>query len=131
MYTKRSVIVLKPTLKYSNPDYVIKKIKTLCEKRGYSLYRLAEESDIPISRIYNMVNRHNTPKIETLERLCFGLHISLSDFFKDDNFKGDSITEDEREIINIYRDFEAADRERFRSYAEWYRSSVSNSNEDK
>ena len=118
---------MKLTLKYSNPDYVIGKIKRLCENRGYSLYKLCEESEVPISSIYNMVKRKSVPRIETLERLCFGLHISLSDFFKDDDYKREVITEDERELIGIYRDFEADEREHFRQYALWYRDFTSSS----
>jgi transcriptional regulator with XRE-family HTH domain len=119
---------MKPTLKYSDPNYVIGKIKRLCEKRGYSFYQLAEECDMPVSSVYNMINRRSAPKLETLERICFGLHISLSDFFKDDD-TSNFITEDENEIISIYRDFQSNEREHFKQYTLWYKSFVNeNSN---
>jgi metallophosphoesterase superfamily enzyme len=50
------------------------------------------------------------------------------DFFKDDD-TSNFITEDENEIISIYRDFQSNEREHFKQYTLWYKSFVNeNSN---
>ena len=62
---------------------VIQHIQDLCKERNWSYYRLAKESDIPYSTLNNMMNRTNIPTIPTLQKLCDGFGITLSDFFQD------------------------------------------------
>lgn len=62
---------------------IIKHIEQLCEERGWSLYKLSKESGIPYSTLNNMIHRTNIPSIPTLQKICNGFGISLSDFFAD------------------------------------------------
>ena len=67
---------------------VTEKIKMILKQRGWSAYRLAKESDLSESTIANILKRNAVPSITTLESICKGLGITMSQFFAD----GDTIT---------------------------------------
>ncbi len=46
-----------------------------------SSYELAKRDGMAQSSLYNMFERGTMPKIETLDRLCKGMGIDMSDFF--------------------------------------------------
>ena len=53
----------------------------LMDERHWSEYRLASESGLSQSTVANIFNRSTTPSVETLECICAGLGITLSQFF--------------------------------------------------
>lgn len=57
------------------------RIKDLLSKRNWSLYKLAKESGIPYSSLNSLFIKNNQPTISTLEKICAGLNITMSDFF--------------------------------------------------
>ena len=69
------------------------------------MYKLAKEAGMPYSSLNNIIHRRTCPTVGTLEKLCKGLNISLSDFFAFDLYplKNDNLTPDEDELINKYR----------------------------
>lgn len=60
------------------------RIKDLLEKRGWSIYRLAKNADMSQSTLTNLFNRNYEPTIATLETICKGLGITMSEFFADE-----------------------------------------------
>lgn len=58
------------------------RINQLCEELGWSSYKLAQESGIPYSTYYNTINRNTISKFETLEKICNGFDITLSEIFR-------------------------------------------------
>ena len=80
---------------------VIQHIQDLCRERDRSYYRLAKESDIPYSTLNNMINRTNIPTIPTLQKLCDGFGITLSDFFTE-NSDRPQLTVGQQEVIELY-----------------------------
>ena len=68
---------------YHEYDQVYDRIDELCEQRGWSRYKLVEESGIPQSSFYNMFNRHSIPRLDLIQKICDGFHISLAEFFAD------------------------------------------------
>ena len=60
------------------------KIQELMKQRGWSAYKLARQSGLSESTIANLIHRNTTPTIPTLEAICKGLNITLSQFFSDD-----------------------------------------------
>ena len=60
---------------------VLDRIKELLQERNWSLYKLSKSSGIPQSTLSNLFNRNNSPSISTLEDICKGFDISLSQFF--------------------------------------------------
>ncbi len=57
------------------------RIIQLLKERNWSEYKLAKESGLSQSTISNLFNRNTTPSIPTLEAICRGLGITLSQFF--------------------------------------------------
>ena len=57
------------------------KLRTLIKARGWSEYRLAKEAGLSESTIANVFRRNTNPSIPTLEAICAGMGITLSQFF--------------------------------------------------
>ncbi len=57
------------------------RIKQLMNERGWTSYRLAKESHLSDATIGNMFRRNTIPSIATLEAICSGFGITLSQFF--------------------------------------------------
>lgn len=99
---------------------VHKRMKELMEERNLSPYKLAKKMDMTPSAIYNMLRRKTMPKIETIERVCDAIDISVSDFFV---FTGTDrnmgyVSDDELLLLEIYRSTTNAGRDRIKAYAE-------------
>ncbi len=73
------------------------KIKQLLEQKGWSAYRLAKESELSESTIANIIKRNTVPSVTTLESICKGLHITMSQFFADGDLI--EVTENTKELI--------------------------------
>ena len=55
------------------------------KERNWTMYRLAKESNLPWSTLRNMFKRNTDPSIQTLEAICRGMGITLSQFFDENN----------------------------------------------
>ena len=62
--------------------YVIENIKKICKQRGISYYKLSELSGIPHSSLNTMLNHQHIPTMKNLIKICNGLDMTLSHFFK-------------------------------------------------
>lgn len=60
---------------------VLERLQKLMDARGWSMYRLAKESGLTESTISNIYRRNAIPSIVTLESICKGFGITLSQFF--------------------------------------------------
>jgi transcriptional regulator with XRE-family HTH domain len=60
---------------------VLERIKELRDERGWSNYRLAKAANFSENTLNNLFRRNNVPTIPTLEAICAGLGITLSQFF--------------------------------------------------
>lgn len=80
-------------------NIVLMRLRELCEKNNYSFYRLSKESGVALSTISSLYSQNHYPSIPTLDRLCDGLHMTLSDFFLLEPAP-DSLTEEDRIMIN-------------------------------
>ena len=57
------------------------RLRQLMNKRGWSEYRLAKECGLSESTLANIFRRNTVPSITTLEAICKGFGITLSQFF--------------------------------------------------
>ncbi len=64
------------------------------DERGWSEYRLAIPSSLSQSTIANIFNRNTTPSVCTLEAICRGFGIALSQFFAEGSLV--ELTEEQR-----------------------------------
>lgn len=62
-------------------DVVLERIKVLLAEKHWSLYKLADVCNLPHTSLYTMMQRHTMPKLDTLDTICKGFGITLSDFF--------------------------------------------------
>lgn len=63
----------------------LKRVHQLMDHRGWTEYRLAKETGLPLSTITNMFRRQTAPTIPTLEMICQGMGITLSQFFAEES----------------------------------------------
>lgn len=75
---------------------VIERIIYLKDIKGYSTNKLASLSDLTQSTLQSIISKRNMPSIFTLEKICNGLDISLSDFFND----SDELSPDLMQLLN-------------------------------
>ena len=59
------------------------KLKQLLAERHWTTYRLSKESGLSQSTIANIFKRNTDPNLTTLEAVCSGFGITLSQFFAD------------------------------------------------
>ena len=95
---------------------VISHIKELCEERGWTYYKLAKATKIPYSTLSNMIHRHNIPTLPTLQKICDGMGISLSDFFAEDH-SGAHLTKTQHDFLDILSKLNQRDKQLLSAYA--------------
>lgn len=57
------------------------RLKKLLKKRGWTMYRLSKNSGLSQTTLANIFRRNTVPSITTLELICKGFGITLSQFF--------------------------------------------------
>lgn len=57
------------------------RIKQLMAERGWTAYRLSKESGLSDATVGNIFRRNMIPSIPTLEAICKGFGITVSQFF--------------------------------------------------
>jgi len=89
----------------------LQRIKDLLDQYQWSTYKLSVKSGLPQSTLANMFARNNLPTLQTLEMICKGFGISLSQFFdyeendeilqKQDDFlvKYNRLTDEQKRIV--------------------------------
>ena len=60
------------------------KIYKLMDERKWTTYTLAEKANLTQSTISSLFRNDRTPSIQTLEKLCVALGITLADFFAEE-----------------------------------------------
>ena len=82
------------------------KIQELMDERKWTIYKLAKEANIPYSSLNSLFLKNNQPTISTLEKICSGFHITMSEFFEEDTpyrVQSYQFSEDELSIIEMYQ----------------------------
>lgn len=96
-------------------NYIIERIEQLCEKKHISRYRLAQKSGIAQSSISTLLNRKSVPTIQTLEKICEGLDMTLSQFFAGDAEIPD-LTEAQKQLLLDWNAMDEQQRELVKAY---------------
>ena len=87
---------------------ILNRINELRNKRGWSIYKLAEESGITQSTLANMFSRQTSPSLTTLKQLCDAFGISMAQFFEDDS---NGFSDEEQLIVSYYRKLSKSEKE--------------------
>lgn len=96
-------------------NYIIFRIEQLCEKKHISRYRLAQKSGIAQSSISTLLNRKSVPTIQTLEKICEGLDITLAQFFAGDEEIPD-LTLEQKELLSDWNLMDEHQKELVKAY---------------
>lgn len=68
-------------------EAVAKRITELCKEREITVNAVANKAGISPSTIYSMLNyKSQNPGVVSLHKICYGLDITLRDFFNSDIF---------------------------------------------
>ena len=78
---------------------VLERILQLRQERGWSEYKLSEESGIAQTTISSWFRKNIYPSIPSLEKICKAYNISLAQFFNFDN-EAVSLNEDQILLLN-------------------------------
>ena len=89
---------------------ILAEIDRLRKERGWSEYELAKYSGLTQSTISTWYRKNQTPTIQTLDKICKGLGITLSQFFAE---TGDavSLTPEQQDILNHWSALNPRQRE--------------------
>ena len=99
-------------------DNILDRIQYFLKFNHWSVYKLAKSSGLSYSSLNNLFHRRTCPTIATLERICDGFNISLSEFFefKENPIRNENISEEEQDIINSYNSLSVKDKELLQAY---------------
>ena len=84
------------------------RLKELMDERGMTMYSLAKASDVSWTTVKNLFNRTDNPTISTIELLCRGLGVTLSEFFAEE--KPPLKSNELQSIINAWDDISERDQ---------------------
>lgn len=74
------------------------RIQHYLDERGWTVYRLAKESNLSEVTIRNLFLRNTAPSLPTLEAICHGFKITLSQFFAEGDMV--ELTPDLKELFD-------------------------------
>lgn len=90
-------------------------INRICKDRGTSLSAVVQSLGLSTSKV-SYWNNGSLPKAQILEMLAEVLDCSVAEFFKDENeIISDDLTEDEKDILRIYRQLSRRNQHEFMS----------------
>ncbi len=78
---------------------VISRIKELMELRGWSETELSKRSGITQSTISSWLAQHKTPGTVSIERICAGFGITITEFFMTDRDKSVYLTDIQKKLV--------------------------------
>lgn len=93
-----------------NKQEVGEKIKRLREAQKMSQNALANEAGVSPTYIYQLERGEKSPTIEYLDHICWGLGITLEEFFRTENApclvsnKIDNLTPKQKQFLNQFLD---------------------------
>lgn len=74
------------------------RLRQLLKERGWTEYKLSKKCGLSESTLANIFRRNTTPSITTLEAICRGFGITLSQFFSDGDLV--ELTPELKEMFN-------------------------------
>ena len=77
-----------------------RKLRKLLQDKGWTTYRLAINSGLSHATIANIFKRNTIPSISTLEAICSGFGITLSQFFAENEMV--ELTPELKEFFDLW-----------------------------
>lgn len=89
-------------------EYIPKRLEELCDERGISKYRLAQETGIRDTTLTRIFTQKSIQTIYTLDKICSALNVSLEYFFSAEN--DSSYSDFPKEIIYTWDRLDVKER---------------------
>ncbi len=80
---------------------VLNKIQHEKQKRGWTEYVLAKNSELSQSTISSWYRKDLEPSLASLEKVCKGLGITLSQFFTSDEYTS-GLSQEQSELLDMW-----------------------------
>lgn len=96
-------------------EYIPDRIAVLCQRRGYTKYRLSQITGMTQTALGNILSQKSIPTIPTLERICEAFDITLAQFFTEDGIRLD-LTAEQNEILEVWDGLDKKEKEIFLSF---------------
>ncbi|MCI8461559.1 MAG: helix-turn-helix transcriptional regulator [Lachnospiraceae bacterium] len=74
------------------------RLRQLLDERGWTEYRLSKKCGLSQSTLANIFRRNTVPSISTLEAICDGFGITMSQFFTDGDLT--VLTPEQKELFD-------------------------------
>lgn len=97
-------------------NYILQKLQRILAERNWTYYKLAKESNMPLSTVRNIFHTPYNPSISTLSQICDGLGITLAQFFSEKGSYTD-LSSEQIELLKLYDLLTIRQKEMVRSYA--------------
>ena len=81
---------------------ILGKIEFERQKRNWSEYTLAQNSNLTQSTISTWYRKHLQPSVASLEKICNGLGITLAQFFSEEDLF-QSLTVEQKELLELWQ----------------------------
>ena len=91
------------------------RIRELCDKKQMSMYALSQKTNISQSSLSNLMKRGSIPTFFTLERICEGLGITLSQFFAQDDERLD-LTQEQKTVLLTWESLSDTEKQAVETY---------------
>ena len=80
---------------------ILERLNKVLKEAGITRYRLSKKCDVPKETLTGIFNRGSIPTIVTLEAICKGLNITLSQFFAENDMI--ELTPELKELYSDWR----------------------------
>lgn len=77
------------------------RLQQLLDERGWSRYKLSKESGLAEETLTNIFKRGTSPSFATLQAICDGFRITLSQFFSESDMV--ELTEELKELFLLWK----------------------------
>ena len=88
----------------------------LCRQNHLTTYQLAKQSGVSYSVLSSMFRRGTNPSFTTLCRLCYGMNISLSQFFSENDLAIIPLDDNAKKLVNLYTRLSTSGKELLMAY---------------
>ena len=75
------IVIKRQNREYGDMNVVVSRLDELLKLRGWSVYELAERAEIKRGAIYHWYRLDGCPSLESIEKICKVLGITLEQFF--------------------------------------------------
>ena len=89
---------------------IIERLEYYLKEKNMTIYKLAKQSNLPLSTVSNVFKRRTIPTLITFQSMINGLGISMGEFFDEQEKDTVIISNDEKEMI--YRYNKLSDKEK-------------------